>query len=460
EEETDWQKVAAFTSAMKGFCVISGGPGTGKTFTVAKILALLLEQPGAEKIRIALAAPTGKAAARLQEAIKNSKEKLNCRQEIKKLIPEEASTIHRLLGSVPDSPYFRHNSENLLPAEVVVVDEASMVDLALLSKLVQAVPPSARLILLGDKDQLASVEAGAVLGDICDTGKAHGYSQKFCNALKQVAGENVACPTEGGDGPGIRDSIIQLRRSYRFGAVSGIGEVSRAVNEGDGIRAMELMKSGSSADIQWKELPRPETMPAVFKERIIEGFSPYLLEPDPAKAFDLFNKFRILCALREGPHGVHHMNLLVEQTLRDEGLIHRDGRWYAGRPVMITRNDYNLRLFNGDVGITLPDPKLENELRVFFPAPDGSMRTFPPLRLPEHETVYAMTVHKSQGSEFDHVLFLMPDRSVPVLTRELVYTAITRAREKVEVWGKEEVFKAAISRRIERISGLREGLWE
>jgi exodeoxyribonuclease V alpha subunit len=459
QEETDWQKVAALTSVMKRFCVISGGPGTGKTFTVAKILALLLEQPAAEKIRIALAAPTGKAAARLQEAIKNSREKLNCGEDIKELIPEEASTIHRLLGSIPDSPYFRHNAENPLPAEVVIVDEASMVDLALLSKLVQAVPPTARLILLGDKDQLASVEAGAVLGDICDTGKTHGYSQRFCDALKQVAGENVTCPAEDKDGPGIRDSIIQLQRSYRFGAVSGIGEVSRAVNEGDGIRAMELMKSGSYGDIQWKELPRPETMPAVLKERIIEGFSAYLKEIEPAKAFDLFNRFRILCALREGPHGVHYMNLLVEQALKNEGLIHREGRWYAGRPVMITRNDYNLRLFNGDVGITLPDPKLGNELRVFFPAPDGSTRTFPRLRLPDHETVYAMTVHKSQGSEFDRVLFLMPDRSVPVLTGELVYTAITRAKEKVDVWGKEEVFRSAVSRRIERISGLREALW-
>ncbi|RPJ42239.1 MAG: exodeoxyribonuclease V subunit alpha [Deltaproteobacteria bacterium] len=459
EEETDWQKVAAFTSVMKRFCVISGGPGTGKTFTVAKILALLLEQPGAEKIRIALAAPTGKAAARLQEAIKNSKEKLNCREEIKKLIPEEASTIHRLLGSVPDSPYFRHNAENPLSAEVVVVDEASMVDLALLSKLAQAVPSTARLILLGDKDQLASVEAGAVLGDTCDTGKVHGYSQRFCDVLKKIAGENVACPTEGGDGPGIRDSIVQLLRSYRFGVVSGIGEVSRAVNGGDGIRAMDLMKSASYGDIQWKDLPRPEVLPAVLKDRIIEGFSACLGETEPAKVFDLFNRFRILCALREGPHGIHYMNLLIEQILKDEGLIKRDGRWYPGRPVMITRNDYNLRLFNGDVGITLPDPKLGNELRVFFPAPDGSMRTFPPLRLPDHETVYAMTVHKSQGSEFERVLFLMPDRSVSVLTRELVYTAITRAKEKVEVWGKEDVFKGAISRRIERISGLREALW-
>ncbi len=459
QEDTDWQKVAAFTSVMKRFCVISGGPGTGKTFTVAKILALLLEQRGAEKMRIALAAPTGKAAARLQEAIRNSKEKLDGREDIKKLIPEDASTIHRLLGSIPDSPYFRHNAEDPLSAETVVIDEASMVDLALLSKLAQAVPPAARLILLGDKDQLASVEAGAVLGDICDTGKVHGYSQRFCNALRQIAGEKATCPVEDEGGAGIRDSIIQLRRSYRFGAVSGIGEVSRAVNEGESVRAVELMKNGSHGDIRWKSLPRPEALPAVLKDRIMEGFSAYLKETDPAKTFDLFNRFRILCALREGPHGVHYINLLVEQVLKDEALIKRDGRWYAGRPVLITRNDYNLRLFNGDVGITLADPKLENELRVFFPAPDGSMRTFPPLRLPDHETVYAMTVHKSQGSEFEQVLFLMPDRSVPVLTRELIYTAITRAKEKVEVWGKEEVFREAISRRIERISGLRQALW-
>ncbi len=459
-EETDWQKVAAFTSVMKKFCVISGGPGTGKTFTIAKILALLLEQPGAEDLRIALAAPTGKAAARLQEAIRNSKEKLDCREEIKNRIPEDASTIHRLLGSIADSPYFRHNAENQLPAQVVVIDEASMVDLALLSKLAEAVPPSARLILLGDKDQLASVEAGAVLGDICDSGRVHGYSQKFCNALGQIAGEKAACPVESPEGAGIRDSIIQLRRSYRFGPASGIAATSLAVNEGDGNRAMELLKRGSFTDIQWNDLPRPEAMPATLKDRIMEGFSEYLRETEPARAFDLFSRFRILCALREGPQGVQAMNLLVEQVLGDEGLIKRDGRWYAGRPVLITRNDYNLRLFNGDVGLTLPDPQLKKELRVFFPAPDGSMRTFPPLRLPDHETVYAMTVHKSQGSEFERMLFLMPHRSVPVLTRELIYTAITRAKKKVEVWGKEEVFREAASRRIERRSGLRAVLWE
>ncbi len=457
--ETDWQRVAAFTAVTKKFCVISGGPGTGKTFTVAKILALLLEQPGAEKLRIALAAPTGKAAARLQEAIKNSKEKLNCGEDVKKLIPEEASTIHRLLGNLPGSPYFRHNTENPLSADVVVVDEASMVDLALLSKLAQAVSPEARLILLGDKDQLASVEAGAVLGDICDTGKLHGYALRFCIALKEIAGEEVPPSGGDGDGPSMRDSIIQLQRSYRFGGASGIGEVSRAVNQGDDPRAIELMKAGSYGDIRWKDLPGADGLPARLRDPILTGFSAYLQEPDPAKAFELFNRFRILCALREGPYGVRDLNVRVEEALRNEGVLGREGRWYRGRPVMITRNDYNLRLFNGDVGITLPDPQAGNELRVFFPAADGSIRTFPPLRLPDHETVYALTVHKSQGSEFDRVLLILPDRESHVLTRELIYTGITRAREGVEIWGREEIFRAAVSRRIERASGLREALW-
>jgi exodeoxyribonuclease V alpha subunit len=456
--ETDWQKVAAFASTLKSFCVISGGPGTGKTFTVAKILALLLEQ-NTQPLRISLAAPTGKAAARLQEALKNAREGLNCPEPVKAAIPTEASTIHRLLKSIPDSPYFRFDGKNPLPADVVVVDEASMVDLALLSKLVQAVPPSSKIILLGDKDQLASVEAGAVFGDICDTGKDHGFSRDFSGLYQKVTGEKIGKGADGQNEPGMRDSIVQLRKSYRFGPSSGIGEISRAVNEGDSTRAVQLLKSGSYGDIRWRELPRPESLPAALKEKITEGFRPYLKENDPSKVFDLFNRVRILCAVREGPYGVNTLNLLVEQILRDEGLIRREGRWYRGRPIMVTKNDYNLRLFNGDVGITLPDPETRGELRVFFPGPEGIPRKFPPLRLPEHETVFAMTVHKSQGSEFDRVLFLMPDRSVQVLTRELVYTAITRAKEMVEVWGKEEIFQTAVSRRISRTSGLRDALW-
>ena len=457
--ETDWQKVAAFTSLTKRFCVISGGPGTGKTTTVAGILALLKEQAGSERLRIALAAPTGKAAARLQETIKNAKEKLNCREEVKAAIIEEASTLHRLLGTVRDSPYFRFNAKNPLPAEVVVIDESSMVDLALLSKLVQAVPAEARLILLGDKDQLASVEAGAVLGDICDTGSVHGFSRPFRDAFKEIAGQDMEGRPLGGNDPRPGDCIIQLQKNYRFGDKSGINAVSRAVNEGDSASSIHLLKEGSYQDIQWQVLPRPDALPRALRDRIVNGYSGYLKAAEPGEIFSLFNRFRILCALREGPYGVYALNLLVEQILREEGLIKRDSRWYRGRPVLVTRNDYNLKLFNGDVGIILPDPAVQNEPRAFFQAADGTLRKFPPLRLPEHETVYAMTVHKSQGSEFDQVLFLMTDRMVPILTRELVYTAITRAREKVEVWGREEVFHDAVSKRIERTSGLREALW-
>lgn len=458
-EEIDWQRVAAFTAFMKRFCVISGGPGTGKTTTVAAILALLLEQAGPERLRIALAAPTGKAAARLQETIRSTKDRLPCPDSIKEAIPEEASTIHRLLGSIPDSPYFRHNAGNALHVDVVVVDEASMVDMALMSKLIQALPSQARLILLGDKDQLASVEAGAVLGDICDTGTEHSFSRAFYNDLKKVTGYEIDIQQNGRDESGIQDCIVQLQKSYRFGSDSGIRAVSHAVNEGDGDLAIKLLKGGKYGDIKWKELPRPNALPQVIKATIMQGYGDYLRASDPFEIFQVFERFRILCALREGPYGVVAINLLVEQILRDEKLLKPDRMWYPGRPVLITRNDYNLRLFNGDMGIVLPDPSTNDDLRVFFLATEGTLRKFHPFRLPEHETVYAMTVHKSQGSEFDKVLLLLPDRESPVLTRELIYTGISRAKESVEIWGSERVFRAAVSRCIERTSGLRDALW-
>jgi exodeoxyribonuclease V alpha subunit len=458
-KETDWQKVAAFTATLRKFCVISGGPGTGKTFTVAKILALLLELNKNRPLRIAMSAPTGKAAARMQEAIKTARGGLNCSESIKAAIPLEASTIHRLLKTIPDSPYFRHDAKNPLPADVVVIDEASMVDLALLSKLAEAVPCDSRLILLGDKDQLASVEAGAVLGDICDTGDEHGFSQQFQTIYQRITGDKLAVKKKEQEEPGIRDSIIHLRKSYRFGPSSGIGAVSQAVNEGNGALAFSLLKDPAYQDIRWQDLPRPEILPSSLRERVVTGFSKYLKKNNPPESLHAFGSFRILCALREGPFGVQSLNFLVEQVLRKEGLIPRDGRWYLGRPVLVTKNDYNLRLFNGDIGITLADPEVDNQLRVFFPSLDGGIRKFPPLRLPDHETVYAMTVHKSQGSEFSQVLFILPDVSARVLTRELIYTAITRTKEKVEIWGREDIFHTAVSRRITRASGLRDALW-
>jgi len=458
-EEINWQRVAAFTALTKQFCVISGGPGTGKTSIVATILALLLKQTESKRPRIALIAPTGKAAAKLQEAIRSIKTKLSCPDNIKEEIPEEASTIHRLLGTIPDSPYFRHNAKNTLPVDIVVVDEASMVDLALMSKLIQALPLQARIILLGDKDQLASVEAGAVLGDICDTGAEHSFSQGFCKDYKEVTGYTIHTQQNRAPESDIRDCIIQLEKNYRFGSDSGIGAVSYAVNTGDGDRAIKLMKSGVYGDITWKNLPQLKDLTQVIKATIMQGYGDYLRASDPFKVFQVFERFRILCALRGGPFGVAALNILVEQILREERLINPDRRWYPGRPVLITKNDYNLRLFNGDMGIVLSDPSVNNELRVFFPATDGTFKKLHPFRLPEHETVYAMTVHKSQGSEFDKVLLLLPDRESPVLTRELIYTSITRAKKSVEIWGNENVFRTAVSRYIERTSGLRDALW-
>ncbi len=423
--ETDWQKIAAETALTRRFCVISGGPGTGKTTTVTKILALLLAQN--RETKIALAAPTGKAAARLQEAILREKTKA-AYETVRDVIPEAASTLHRLLGTVADSPYFRHNAKNPLSADVVVTDEASMVDMALMSKLVQSLLPETRLILLGDKDQLASVEAGAVLGDICDS----------------------AC-----------DGIVQLQKSYRFGDKSGIGAVSRAVNAGNADDALQQMKDGNYADICWKNLP--SDLNRSIRDTIFEGFAEYLnavaRKDHPMEIFRKFEGFRILCAVREGTYGVNALNSLTEEILKTKHLIRPyKTPWYAGRPVMITRNDYNLHLFNGDVGLMLPDPESENELRVFFPVSGETMRKLHPLRLPEHETVYAMTVHKSQGSEFEKVLLLLPDKDSPVLTRELVYTGITRAVKHAEIWGAEAVFRTAVSRRIRRTSGLRDAL--
>jgi exodeoxyribonuclease V alpha subunit len=461
-EYPDWQKLAAFSSIIKKFCVISGGPGSGKTSVVARILVLFLLQAKERKLRIALAAPTGKAAARLREAIKKAKEKLNYPHTIKDTIPEEASTIHRLLGPVLGSPYFRHNAKNPLPVDVIVVDEASMIDLPLMSKLTQALLPDSHLILLGDKDQLASVEAGAVLGDICDTKHIDRFSESFCRMAKEIAGETITMPPTSQGGWRGQDCIIQLKKSHRFDYLSGIGAVSAAVNSGESERALAILRSNEYPDIGWSNLPRPEALIQALRGPVISGFKNYLKAVeygDPRNALELFDQFRILCGLREGPYGIHAINVLVERILAEASSIRPQTQWYQGRPVLITRNDYTLRLFNGDVGVIMRDQEAHNELRAFFPAPEGKLRKLPPIRLPEHETAYAITVHRSQGSEFNMVLFLLPERDALVLTRELIYTAITRAKERAEVWGKENVFLAAVCRRIVRTSGLRDALW-
>ena len=286
-EGVDWQQVAALTSLLKRFCVISGGPGTGKTTTVAKILALILDQSVEKRLRIALCSPTGKGAARLQEAILTAKLSLDCSDDIKEAIPVEASTIHRLLGARSGSPYFQHNAENKLPLDAVVVDEASMVDLALMSKLFQALEPEARLILLGDKDQLASVEAGAVLGDICDTGRDHGFSGSFLKTLQRASPYDLQLKPAKKADPGIGDCIVTLRKSYRFPEESGISVVSRTVNEGEGDRAKNLIMEGGYEDIQWKALPPFQDLAQALSKRVIGGFRDYLDAKTPPRYFSI-----------------------------------------------------------------------------------------------------------------------------------------------------------------------------
>jgi len=454
--EVDWQKLAALAALRKRFCVISGGPGTGKTSTVVKILALLIEQAGEGRVRIALAAPTGKSAARLKDSIRGMKERLDCAPKVRELIPEEVTTIHRLLGVRAGSSRFRHCEGNRLPFDVVIVDEASMVALPLMAKLAGALRPETRFILLGDRDQLASVEAGAALGDICGGGRQEPFSAEFCAFAERVAGESVAVSGAAGS---LTDSLVVLKKNYRFGSHSGIGAAARAVNAGDGRAALTLLRDVEWDDVSWRPVPAAERLKKALVERVIDGYRGYLTAATPEQALERFDTFRILCALRQGPYGVTGVNEVVEEILAERGLIEKGSRWYRGRPVMVTVNDYNLKLFNGDIGITLPDPDAAGALRVFFPAADGGVRKVSPVRLPAHDTVFAMTVHKSQGSEFDRVLMLLPTHGTEALTRELIYTGITRAKREVEIWGDEEVFLSGVARRVDRKSGLMEALW-
>jgi len=464
DDEVNRQMVAAYIAAIKRICIISGGPGTGKTFTMAKILALLLELHGKEKLNILLAAPTGKAAARIAESIKNAKKTLNSPWDIIEAIPSEAYTIHRMLKTIPGSPYFQHNHENPLNADVVVVDEASMVDLALMSKLLWAVPFDARLILIGDKDQLASVETGFVLGDICDRKNIHTFSECFCNKFEAVTQQKIELPFKEHKGsPGLYDCMVVLKKNYRFTGGSGIGELSHAVNQGEIDKVLHLLKNKSD-QMFWKKISQSHDLSRFLVQSIINGYSDYLNTNDPYRALELFNRFKILCAVKIGSMGVNAVNRLAEEVLSREGLIAPDrsssNPWYKGRPVLITRNDYRLKLFNGDMGITLPaSGSTGKDLYVYFSGESGELKRFLPYRLPEHETGYAMTVHKSQGSEFDHVLLILPDRDYPVLTRELFYTGISRTKKTVSIWATEDVLKTTISRKIERTSGLKDALW-
>ncbi len=439
EDAPDGQRLAAETSVLRHLTVVSGGPGTGKTYAVVKMLRLILEQSlaaGEETPRVFLAAPTGKAAARLQESIAAAKAHASGRSDstdarVMAAIPQEAATVHRMLGIGRS----RRGAAPSLPADVVVVDEASMVDLSLMTRLMEAIPEHARLILLGDKDQLASVEAGAILGDIC-----RGGGKK--------------------KGEGIGKSIVQLNRSYRFDAAAGIGTLATAIRDGDSRAAVGLLESGSLPGVTFVPVTEAEQSPGVLVEVVRKEYLPYFFEKDARRKWEKFNSFRILCAHRQGSFGVSGINSRVERFLLHEAGYDPGRVWYPGRPVMVEQNDYQLNLFNGDVGVAAPSETPTGDIGVYFSGTEGGGRLLMPSRLPQHTTVYAMTVHKSQGSEFDRVVLVLPPRRSPVVTRELLYTAVTRAKTSVTILGSGQVIREAVESPVQRASGLSEQLSE
>ncbi|KNC11950.1 exonuclease V subunit alpha [Klebsiella sp. RIT-PI-d] len=451
-EDIDWQKVAAAVALTRRISVISGGPGTGKTTTVAKLLAALVQMSD-DKCRIRLAAPTGKAAARLTESLGAALRRLPLTEAQKKLLPTDASTLHRLLGAQPGSQRMRYHAANPLHLDVLVVDEASMIDLPMMSRLIDALPAHGRIIFLGDRDQLASVEAGAVLGDICAWVNG-GYTPARAAELSRLTGTAVPAGKDSGAGA-LRDSLCLLQKSYRFTSHSGIGQLAAAVNCGDK-RSLKTVCSQGFDDINLKPLRTQDEYQSMLDDAL-SGYAHYLTllrenaQPDAVLA--AFSEFQLLCALREGPYGVSGLNTQLEQALarKRHMTLPRHSRWYPGRPIMIARNDSALGLFNGDIGVALEG---EQGMRVWFPMPDGTVKSFHPGRLPEHDTAWAMTVHKSQGSEFDHAALILPAQSVPLVTRELVYTAITRARQRLSLYADDKLLAQAVVTRTERRSGL------
>ncbi|KGH29106.1 exodeoxyribonuclease V subunit alpha [Comamonas testosteroni] len=481
----DWQKLACALALRGRMSVITGGPGTGKTYTAARLLALLFATaPDAAQLRVALAAPTGKAAARLKQSIDSSllelKEAVGRELDLEALVKRmgAARTLHSLLGARPDTRRFAHHAGNPLDVDVLIVDEASMIHLEMMAALLQALPPTARLILLGDKDQLASVEAGAVLGDLCRDAQRGNYAPDTAAYAERVTGQSLpaqylaparALP--------LAQHTVMLRESRRFGGP--IGQLAQAVNAGDAPAATALLRTQTQAGLQAELWAREGGDVDAVVRSAVQGrggmasyaaYAQVLQRHGQGKGrgfaseaehwqwvravLAAFDRYRLLCAVRDGAWGVAGLNRAVEQALQAMGVIRKEGEWYMGRPVMITRNDAQLGVFNGDIGMALPSFADPARLRVYFMQGE-QLHHVSTARLAHVETAFAMTVHKSQGSEFEHTALVLAAQGGNVLSRELVYTGITRARKAFSLWAEVPgLLVSAMGSPTQRSSGL------
>jgi exodeoxyribonuclease V alpha subunit len=445
EDPTDWQVAAAISGILNNFTIITGGPGTGKTTTVAKILSILFTMH--PELKVALAAPTGKAAARMAESLRNTKLTPDSKlaEKFQALAP---STIHRLLKWQSGTPYFRYNRDNPLHVDVVIVDECSMIDIALFAKLLEAIGPDTRLILLGDKDQLASVEAGSLFGDLCKSLSGLNLFTKdrlsFINGFIPDAKRHIASTHQhNGDPHPLFEHLVELRHSHRFTGFFGIGRFSKAIIAGDPVILQESNEQ-VTIDVDYS--------PELFST-FIAGYTAFIEEKDIRAALRQMNNLRVLCAVREGAQGLDAVNRTIERLLHDRKKIIVNSEFYENRPIILTRNYYEHGLFNGDAGIIRPNEK--GVLMAWFEDSTGELKTVLPGYLHEAETVFAMTIHKSQGSEFDEVLVVLPNTvQANILTRELLYTAVTRAKKRVYIQGSMEVILAAASRHVQKASGI------